>query len=370
MIRTDVAVIGAGLSGLYAAALLNRAGRSCVVLEARDRIGGRILSVPVGQSAADARYDLGPAWFWPDMQPRMRSLVEELGLEAFPQETEGGVTIERSRSGPPQRYARGFDTEPRSMRLIGGMQALVDAIVRRVPAGSMYRGVQVTEIHHGASGPIRIDGVRTDAVSDPEPLTVMADTAILALPPRLIAESIGFSPALPDGLRAEMAAIPTWMAGHAKVVAVYERAFWRDQGLSGTASSFVGPLMEIHDASAPDGRPALFGFVGFPAASRNAIGPEQLTQMTLAQLVRLFGPDAGKPAAVFVADWAEDPHTATAADGQPPLSHPDYGPPAGGIAAGGGRLILAGTEVAAEFGGYLEGALAAAIAAVERVLAG
>ena len=365
MIRTDVAVVGAGLSGLYAAALLNRGGRSCVVLEARDRIGGRILSVTAEQTGGNARYDLGPAWFWPDMQPRMRSLVDELGLAAFPQETEGGVVSERSRSGPPQRYAHGFNAEPRSMRLIGGMQTLVDAIVRRMPAVSIDLGVQVTEIHHGASGPIRID-----AVSDSEPLTVMADTVILALPPRLIAETIAFSPALPEGLRSELAAVPTWMAGHAKVVAVYDRAFWREQGLSGTASSFVGPLMEIHDASALDGRPALFGFAGFPAAARKAMGPEQLTQMTLAQLVRLFGPDAARPAAVFVADWAEDPHTATAADGQPPASHPDYGPPSGGIATADGRLILAGTEVAAEFGGYLEGALAAAVAAAERVLAG
>ena len=365
MIRTNVAVVGAGLSGLYAAALLNRAGRPCVVLEARDRIGGRILSVPVEQPAGNGRYDLGPAWFWPDMQPRMRSLVDELGLAAFPQETEGGVVSERSRSGPPQRYARGFNTEPRSMRLVGGMQALVDAVARQVPTGTVYRGVQVTAINHGASGPVRID-----AVGDSEPLTVMADTVILALPPRLIAATIAFSPALPDGLRSDLAAVPTWMAGHAKVVAVYDRAFWRDQGLSGTASSFVGPLMEIHDASAPEGRPALFGFVGFPASSRKAMGPEQLTRMTLAQLVRLFGPDAAKPAAVFVADWAEDPHTATSADGQPPAMHPDYGPPAGRIEIDGRRLILAGTEVAAEFGGYLEGALAAAIAAVAWVAAG
>ena len=365
MIRTDVAIVGAGLSGLYAAALLHRAGRSCVVLEARDRIGGRILSVPAGPSHGDARYDLGPAWLWPDMQPRMLSLVEELGLAAFPQDTEGGVVMERSRSGPPQRYARGFDTEPRSMRLIGGMQALVDAVARELPTETVRRGVQVTDIHHGASGPVRID-----TVGDSEPLTVLADTVILALPPRLVAETIAFSPALPEGLRAELAAVPTWMAGHAKVVAIYDRPFWKEQGLSGTASSYVGPLMEIHDASAPDGRPALFGFVGLPAASRRAMGPEQLTQMTVAQLVRLFGPDAARPTAVFVADWAQDPHTATAADGQPPASHPEYGPPSGGIAAAGGRVILAGTEVAAEFGGYLEGALAAAVAAVARVRAG
>ncbi len=38
------------------------------------------------------------------------------------------------------------------------------------------------------------------------------------------------------------------MAGHAKVVALYERPFWREQGLSGDAISHCGTLAEIHDA--------------------------------------------------------------------------------------------------------------------------
>ena len=125
--------------------------------------------------------------------------------------------------------------------------------------------------------------------------------------------------------------------------------------------------MELHDASAPNGRPALFGFVGLPAASRKAIGPEKLKRLALAQLTRLFGPQAGQPVAVFVADWAVDPCTATTADGEPPSGHPDYGHPPRFGGVWDGRLVFAGTEVAAEYGGYLEGALKAAIAAVEKV---
>ncbi|HBK06953.1 MAG TPA: amine oxidase [Acetobacteraceae bacterium] len=363
--RTDVVVVGAGLSGLYAAALLSRAGRSCLVLEARDRIGGRILSVPTEPPsgvAAGARYDLGPAWFWPDMQPRMRSIVAELGLAAFPQETQGAVLVERFRSGPPQRYERGFDTEPRSMRLVGGMQALAEAVGARVPPASVHLGVQVTDIGFDGSGSVQI-GARSAS----GPLKVMANSVILALPPRLVIRNIAFSPALPSALRNALASVPTWMAGHAKVVAVYDTPFWRDQGLSGTASSFIGPLMELHDASAPNGRPALFGFVGLPAASRKAIGPEELKLMVLAQLTRLFGPQAEQPVAVFVADWSVDPYTATPADCEPPTGHPEYGAPPRFGGVWDERLAFAGTEVASEFGGYLEGALEAAVAAVGKV---
>ena len=52
----DVVVIGAGISGLAVADQLIRAGISVTVLEARDRVGGRLLGSP---------FDLGASWFWP-----------------------------------------------------------------------------------------------------------------------------------------------------------------------------------------------------------------------------------------------------------------------------------------------------------------
>lgn len=58
----EVAVVGGGLSGLALARSLHRRGRSFSVFEARDRLGGRILSVKQGE----AGIDLGPTWFWPE----------------------------------------------------------------------------------------------------------------------------------------------------------------------------------------------------------------------------------------------------------------------------------------------------------------
>ncbi|HZR36357.1 MAG TPA: flavin monoamine oxidase family protein [Nevskia sp.] len=73
--EVDVAVVGAGLSGLTAARELMRAGRSVVVLEARDRVGGRTWTIPVGAR----RYDIGGQFVGPT-QERVRALAMEFGL--------------------------------------------------------------------------------------------------------------------------------------------------------------------------------------------------------------------------------------------------------------------------------------------------
>ena len=81
---TDVAVVGAGLAGLTAARLLARAGCSVVVLEARDRVGGRTFS----QATERGVIDLGGQWIGPT-QARMRRLVDELGIATFPTHHQG-----------------------------------------------------------------------------------------------------------------------------------------------------------------------------------------------------------------------------------------------------------------------------------------
>ncbi len=151
---------------------------------------------------------------------------------------------------------------------------------------------------------------------------------------------------------------------HWKLYSVYPRPFWRDLGLSGAARSAVGPLVEIHDASIPDGPAALFGFVGLSAAQRQSAGPAW-EAAALAQLVRLFGAAAGSPVAIHVQDWAQSPLTAAAQDWPPLTTHPQYGalPDPGPVWRD--RLLWAGTETAPGHGGYLEGALEAA----ERVAA-
>lgn len=83
-IDADVVVVGAGIAGLSAAKTLLEAGREVVVLEARDRVGGRVLNVEIGGQANE----LGGQWIAP-YQTRAKALLDELGIELFPSFRDG-----------------------------------------------------------------------------------------------------------------------------------------------------------------------------------------------------------------------------------------------------------------------------------------
>lgn len=349
--RFDSVVIGAGLSGLAVARVLLARGESVALLEARDRAGGRILSRPV--SAAGPRYDLGPAWIWPH-NTRMLTLVSELGLPLMRQHSAGKLVFQ-DQNGAIRRDLD-FATMGEALRVEGGLARVTDGLARALPEGVLRLGHAVNEVEACDTG-VRLAGVREEG-----PFTVEADRAILALPPRLAASTLEFLPALPEAYVQRMKSVPTWMAGHAKLVAVFERAFWREAGLSGDAISHLGPLFEIHDASPdPDasGGAALFGFVAPDRAGRDC-DEARLVEDATRQLSALFGPSLGAPTQVLLENWAKDPFTATELD-RPDLSgHPRYRRLAFAEAPWSGRVLFAGTETAPENGGFLEGALEAA----------
>lgn len=100
-IETDVAVIGAGLAGLTAARVLRRAGVGVVVLEARDRVGGRTLNHRLGDPFGDAVVEVGGQWIGPN-HGRIRALIDELGITTFDTHDEGAKLWEHK--GRIRRY--------------------------------------------------------------------------------------------------------------------------------------------------------------------------------------------------------------------------------------------------------------------------
>jgi monoamine oxidase len=360
--KTDVLVVGGGLAGLYLSYQLEQAGIGFLVVEARDRLGGRVLSLPSsGHRARADRYDLGPAWFWHG-QPRLMALVNELGLNVFAQYSDGNLVFQ-DRDGRVQRDLH-YSTTAGSLRISGGVACLIEKLSQRIPAAKVLCEEKVTTLSLSSGG------IRATIQHDDGQAEISSSMVALALPPRLAARSIAFQPPLERDAITAMASIPTWMAAHAKVIAIYDRPFWRDDGLSGDGISQRGPLVQIHDASPATGATgALFGFVGVPAAVRRS-GDFDLRRLAVEQLVTMYGSNAAQPVDVLVKDWAREVFTATADDeNEQLLEHPPYGTPASLANLWDGKLRLASTEIAPSFGGYLEGALEAAELAAATIAA-
>lgn len=360
MKTTEVAILGGGLAGLNAARLLHEAGVSFELLEARGRLGGRILTVDEDGRPATDGFDLGPSWFWPAMQPEMAAFLKQLGLAAFAQNVSGDFLFERSRSEQPHR-AGGADFDQGSMRIVGGAAALAHALERGLPAQNLHLNAPVSQLC------LDQDAV-TLTISRPgqEIERLQAGHVISTLPPRLLAETIGLEPATDRATSDRWRATPTWMAPHAKFIAIYDRPFWRASGLSGMAQSLSGPMGEIHDATTAAGVAALFGFIGVPTAQRAAVGRDVLVRSAVDQLVRLFGPEAGRPRATLLQDWATERFTSTETD-TVAAGHPVPARLAWVTGAWADRLTFAGSETSQSEPGYLAGAIEASGRAVRKL---
>ncbi len=381
-VRSQVLVIGGGLSGLTAMHRLQSHGIDCHLVEAAACWGGRILSAEscrqvAGRTAsvnADqitlesvdvGPVDLGPAWFWKD-QSAIWQLFDllDLGTTVFEQQHQGLSVLEYG-DGALQRV-RGSASMAGSYRLQGGMASLVSALVKRIHDHTCHLNQQATELD--LSDP---ESVRVSTRHQRGNETVFeASRVILALPPRVVANTLSFDPACTADELNTMVRIPTWMAGQAKSAVVLKQPVWRDQGLSGDAMSQLGPLAEIHDASPQHGPPyALSGFIGFPVNERRRLGGA-IKPLIVQQLKRLFTINDNDILSVHVQDWSLDSLIATDDDWEQ-RALPTTRPPQL-IADSRHRLIWAGSESAPTGGhscGFMEGAVISAWAAADRVIA-
>lgn len=387
-ITRDVVIVGAGVAGLTAANELTKAGASVAVLEARDRIGGRLWTDVID----GAMLELGGQWVSPD-QDALIETIDELGLETYARYREGD-SVYIGPDGALVRFTGDvFPVGPDTARVIAELTERLDAMVAEIDPDRPWAHPQAAEWDSisweawlraqsrddeavrnlaFATGPAmltkpthafsllqsllmaasagsyshlvdadfildkRVVGglqrvplalaarlgddvflgrpVRTLEWGDTgvtaiaEGITVHARRAILALAPVLYPR-ISFVPPLPR-LQHQMHQHLS-MGFVIKVHAVYERPFWREQGLSGTAFSPYELAHEAYDnTNHGDERGTLVGFV----SDRNAddlfrLSAEERKQRILESLSHYYGPQALDPVVYYESDWGSEEWT-------------------------------------------------------------
>ncbi len=357
----ETAIIGGGLCGLALASSLQAQGREFALFEARTRLGGRILSVSCTTSGL--ALDLGPTWFWPQTQPAITHLVAELGLTDFPQHDEDAVLHLRDGDKKPERI-EGKALHSGAHRLEGGMASLIAALAKTVPPERVHLAHVLTGVRDRGDH-VLLSFAVGDGVTE-----IAARRVVLAVPPRLLEESVRFEPGLDDATKLAMGEAATWMAAQAKVAIGYGRPHWREAGLSGNAfvtheQAVLGEIFDACDSTAT--KAALGGFLALSPAQRQsfAVG---LSLLLGSQMVQVFGAalDGGEQ---HYQDWAAEPFTCSSRDRDAPQAeHTGYANPLLRRALWDGKLYLGSSETASQGAGYLEGAVVAA-RRIERDLA-
>lgn len=361
--QTKVLIVGGGLSGLHTAYKCSKRGVDFMLVEARNRCGGRVLSLNGNGSNYNnnqAAFDLGPSWFWPGQQ-RILKLIDELGLSQHVFFQNGqGVAIYEDNQGNVKRGIDGISMAG-AYRLNGGIGQLTSSLVENINKDRIVNNAVARNVTFADN---RVTALIEYGNSE---VTITSEYIILAMPPRVALANIKFTPAFSDGREQQLNNIATWMAGHAKLVAMYENRFWLLQGLSGDVISHKGPLQEIHDASSNDGEVnALFGFIAVPPVHRKS-RQDEIKALAITQLTRLFGDEAASPLLVYLQDWADEKFTATQYDQQIQRFHPANNIGCVDEPHWDKRLIWSGTEAAdysSHNNGFLEGALEASTYAV------
>lgn len=189
--KQQIAIVGTGVSGLYAASELHQKGFDVMVFEARERVGGRIFTKD--------GYDLGPTWYWPDTEKTISELVDTLGLESFLQHTTGEMVLERQATTAPEQHVLPEESIVQSKRVVGGMTSLVEALYAKLFDDIVHLGHRLTSIDRQAD--------RVQLTFQNGAVHHTGDV-ILALPPRLVA-NLTISPELSTSTRNALKTTPT-----------------------------------------------------------------------------------------------------------------------------------------------------------------
>ena len=187
---------------------------------------------------------------------------------------------------------------------------------------------------------------------------------VVALPPALRSRIV-FEPGLPHQVTGFCQRAP--MGSMIKVMAIYDSAWWRDEGLSGFAQGQLQALALTADSSPPSGRPGILaGFVSAETALQvGRLSAAERRRLILADLATYFGPRAARPRDYSEFNWGNESWTTGGFTSfMTPGAWTSFGP---GWREPVGRIVWAGTESSTRWAGYYEGAIQAGLDAARSV---
>jgi monoamine oxidase len=138
--HVDVAIVGAGLAGLTAARELTRAGHDVCVLEARDRVGGRVLNHTIAPGVA---VEAGAEFIGPT-QDRIAALARSMGVDTF-KTYQGGSNVFLARGQRSLYDPAGFPDDADVVQVIQAVTSGLDAMATEVPLAAPWKAKRAAE---------------------------------------------------------------------------------------------------------------------------------------------------------------------------------------------------------------------------------
>ncbi len=349
--QTDILILGAGLSGLALAYYLKKRKINALVLDARDRLGGRIHTT---YREGKASVEMGATWF-NSGHTALLSLLKELDLEYFEQHADMTAFYQAGAHQSPMQVPIPANQEG-SYRIEGGSFRLIQTLASALDAEQLLLGEKV----------LSVQKVDEQMITKTSALEVHSLVVVSTLPLNLMVSSVTFDPILPQDLIALSKQTHTWMGESIKIGLRSRTAFWRKAQSTGTLFTNTGPLVEMYDHS--DSEASVYALKGFLHPRFYGLKREQRKELVDSQLRLLYGSDVDELTDYEEYLWQDD--ELTFAPYQTPLmGHQNNGHPLFQEAYMEGGLFLAGTETAREFPGYMEGAVRKAMSTAKRLLA-
>ena len=342
-----VIIIGGGLSGLLTAYRLKKAGIPFTILEARNRLGGRIFTKI---SKNESPVEMGATWFGPQHE-NVISLLKELGLSFFRQHMDGSAYFQAFSTAPAESIS--IPPQSPSFRIKGGTTSIINKLSDFILPESIEINQEVRKVE--------IEGSKIKVIAEK---TFLGDKVVFALPPKLWANLIPELP-LADNLLYTAKNTHTWMEDSIKVALTFSKAFWREKGKSGTLFSNVGPITEFYDhCNAEANRFALCGFVNGGYSSMTL---EQRKIMILEQLSAIYGSEISNYIDYQELIWSKEKFSASPSE-QGLFPHQNNGNPIFDRSYFEGKVFFSNSETSAVHAGYMDGAIHAANTVSKKII--